>query len=84
VQISLLIDPEKNGTPTFIDLMPSKMRLAFSRHGPEVAARFAIYRRLSASRVCRRGGLRGEKDLPKFGISSSKKLKGYSAKLVTL
>lgn len=31
------------GLPAFVDLTPSEMRLAFSRHGPEIAAHFAIY-----------------------------------------
>lgn len=31
------------GLPAFIDLTPSNMRIAFSRHGPEIAAEFAIY-----------------------------------------
>ena len=31
------------GLPAFVDLTPSEMRLAFSRHGPEIAAQFVIY-----------------------------------------
>jgi hypothetical protein len=31
------------GLPAFVDLTPSEMRLVFSRHGPEIAAQFAIY-----------------------------------------
>lgn len=35
--------------PTFVDLTPSEMRLAFSRHGPEIAAQFAIYTYVSGT-----------------------------------
>lgn len=31
------------GLPAFIDLTPSEMRIAFSRHSPEIAAQFVIY-----------------------------------------
>jgi len=31
------------GLPAFVDLTSSEMRLVFSRHGPEIAAQFAIY-----------------------------------------
>lgn len=34
--------------PAFVDLTPSEMRLVFSRHGPEIAAPFAIYRYVSS------------------------------------
>jgi hypothetical protein len=37
------------GLPTFIDLTPSEMRLAFSKHGPEIAAPFAIYTYVSGA-----------------------------------
>jgi hypothetical protein len=37
------------GLPAFVDLTPSEMRLAFSRHGPEVAGQFAIYTYVSGA-----------------------------------
>jgi hypothetical protein len=37
------------GLPAFVDLTPSEMRLAFSRHGPEIAAPFAIYTYVSGT-----------------------------------
>jgi hypothetical protein len=37
------------GLPVFVDLTPSDMSLVFSRHGPEIAAPFAIYRYLSGT-----------------------------------
>lgn len=35
--------------PAFVDLTPVEMRLAFSRHGPEIAAPFAIYTYVSGT-----------------------------------
>jgi hypothetical protein len=37
------------GLPAFVDLTPSGMRLAFSRHGPESAGQFAIYTYVSGA-----------------------------------
>jgi len=37
------------GFPAFVDLTPSEMRLVFSRHGPEIAAPFAIYTYVSGT-----------------------------------
>jgi hypothetical protein len=37
------------GLPAFIDLTPSEMRIAFSRHGPEIAAEFAVYTYVSGA-----------------------------------
>ena len=37
------------GLPAFVDLTPSEMRLAFSKHGPEIAAPFAIYTYVSGT-----------------------------------
>lgn len=37
------------GLPTFVDLTPSETRLIFSRHGPEIAAQFAIYTYVSGA-----------------------------------
>jgi len=37
------------GLPAFVDLTPSEMRLAFSKHGPEIAAQFAIYTYVSGA-----------------------------------
>ncbi|WP_322403882.1 hypothetical protein [Massilia luteola] len=43
------IEFAERGLPAFVDLMPSEMRLAFSRHGPEIAAQFAIYTYVSGA-----------------------------------
>jgi hypothetical protein len=37
------IEFAESGLPAFVDLTSTEMRLAFSRHGPEIAAHFAIY-----------------------------------------
>jgi hypothetical protein len=45
------IDFAEPGLPAFVDLTPSAMRLVFSKHGPEIAAPFAIYTYVSGTGV---------------------------------